>query len=681
MSAAGLCFVVHNHQPVGNFDDVVARAARDCYAPLVAALERHPKVKAALHYSGPLLAWLEARAPELVAQVRALAQRGQVELLGGALMEPILPLLPDTDAWGQLTRMAERVEALFGDRPAGMWLPERVWEPDLPRLAAPAGYRYTFLDDAHFRRAGMTGALHGHYVTDYAGAPLALFPIEKELRYAIPYTPVAELMERLAARAGEVVTYGDDGEKLGLWRGTREQVWEKGWLEELFAALEATDEVETLLPREVMLRERPRGRAYPPSGSYEEMDAWSGGHFSQMLARYGEANRLHKRMLHVSQKLAEAAEQGADELRLAPAREKLYRGQCNCAYWHGLFGGLYLPHLRDGVFTQLIAAENAIDAAVQGEGDFISYEEKDLDADLAGEALLANAHLWAAVKPSAGGALWELDLRAFGFHATNVLTRREERYHAKVRELAARDGAGGEDGAPRSLHELERVKEAGLAERLVDDGYERWSFLDRFHAPGFSLPLLVRGGDGDHGDFARRAFSLVEGGVDEAGDFSASVRVRAEGRALGEPLRLEKVYRLPIDAPTLTVRYAFQSGAQARVEATHACELNFTLLAGSAPDRYLLVRGERRPLDARQEVDGPFDGFTLVDEARGFSLRVNGARPFSLWLYPIETVSSSDEGFERVHQGVCLLLRTPLSLGPGELVELEFAVTAEPFSR
>ena len=32
------------------------------------------------------------------------------------------------------------------------------------------------------------------------------------------------------------------------------------------------------------------------------------------------------------------------------ARTALYRGQCNCAYWHGAFGGVYLPHLRNAIY-------------------------------------------------------------------------------------------------------------------------------------------------------------------------------------------------------------------------------------------------------------------------------------------------------------------------------------------
>ena len=43
------------------------------------------------------------------------------------------------------------------------------------------------------------------------------------------------------------------------------------------------------------------------------------------------------------------------------ARRALYRGQCNCPYWHGAFGGIYLPHLRNAIYNQLIACDNLLD--------------------------------------------------------------------------------------------------------------------------------------------------------------------------------------------------------------------------------------------------------------------------------------------------------------------------------
>ena len=40
------------------------------------------------------------------------------------------------------------------------------------------------------------------------------------------------------------------------------------------------------------------------------------------------------------------------------AQKEQFMGQCNCPYWHGVFGGIYLPCPRFAVTSHLIAAES-----------------------------------------------------------------------------------------------------------------------------------------------------------------------------------------------------------------------------------------------------------------------------------------------------------------------------------
>ena len=134
-----LALAIHNHQPVGNFGWVFAEVFEQAYAPLVEALERHPTVRVALHYTGPLLEWFRAERPEFVERLRGLVARGQVEIVGGGYYEPVLASLPERDRIGQLRRMADELESLFGTRPRGAWLAERVWEPNVPTSLVAAG--------------------------------------------------------------------------------------------------------------------------------------------------------------------------------------------------------------------------------------------------------------------------------------------------------------------------------------------------------------------------------------------------------------------------------------------------------------------------------------------------------------------------------------------------------------
>ena len=118
-----LALAIHNHQPVGNFGWVFAEVYEQAYLPMVEALERHPGVRLSLHYTGPLLEWLAAERPAFLERLRALVDRGQVEILGGGLYEPVLASLPEQDRVDQLTRMAEVVEGIAGRRPSGRGWP------------------------------------------------------------------------------------------------------------------------------------------------------------------------------------------------------------------------------------------------------------------------------------------------------------------------------------------------------------------------------------------------------------------------------------------------------------------------------------------------------------------------------------------------------------------------------
>ena len=88
-----------------------------------------------------------------------------------------------------------------------------------------------------------------------------------------------------------------------------------------------------------------------------------GAPWRNFFVKYPESHRMHRRMLEVSEAVDAAARVAPLDPELARARDALWRSQCGCAYWHGLFGGLYLPHLRDAVYGSLLRAENATLAA------------------------------------------------------------------------------------------------------------------------------------------------------------------------------------------------------------------------------------------------------------------------------------------------------------------------------
>ncbi|MGH7313367.1 MAG: 4-alpha-glucanotransferase, partial [Candidatus Rokuibacteriota bacterium] len=179
-----LCFGVHNHQPVGNFEHVLEAAVARAYRPFLERLRHRPQLRLTTHWTGGLLEWVREHAPDTFDLLAALVGRGQVELLTGGFYEPILAILPDHDKLGQIQRLTEFIVSHFGVRPRGMWLAERVWEPHLPRAIRGAGVEYVLVDDSHFGLAGFDpDALGGYYLTEDQGALVGVFPINQRLRY------------------------------------------------------------------------------------------------------------------------------------------------------------------------------------------------------------------------------------------------------------------------------------------------------------------------------------------------------------------------------------------------------------------------------------------------------------------------------------------------------------------
>jgi alpha-amylase len=666
-----LALVIHNHQPVGNFGWVIEDVFRQAYEPMIGALERHPRIRVALHYTGPLLEWMDADRPEAITRLRALVDRGQVEILGGGHFEPILISLPDRDRHGQLTRMRDDLARRFGSPPAGAWLAERVWEPSLPFDLAEAGYRYTVLDDNHLRGASVAeDAMWGTYTTDDRGRLLTIFGTEKGLRYRIPWHPVKELIDylRAAAEAGgegghRLGIMGDDGEKFGGWPGTYELCWgNEAWVDKCFTALEQNASwLTTVTPSDWMAHEAPIERIYVPTASYVEMTEWAlppdeanvfhqliekatadgspaarflrGGMWRNFQARYREVNDLHKQMLRVS---ATVDATPAGRARDA-ALDHLYRGQSNDCYWHGLFGGVYLVHMRMATLAELIAAEDLCvgGAAVSGVADY--------DLDGQDEVLLGTAGQTVLVDPAEGAGIGSWDLRASRVALASVLRRRPEAYHATLRAMEAAKATKAAAGKTLSPHEQMVEKEAGLSRLLVYDDHERRSGLVRVvGADGIAL-----------GEFDRAGWE-----VESVADRQLVVGRQTAGLSLRKTItldggRIDGSLSLAIDARNI---------GSAAFDSTLELEWNINLSGGGGnPAAYYRWTGGESRHDAAGSA-GPGAPLSFGNEYEGVAISATANPPAPAEWFPVETVSNSEAGFERVYQGSCLIFRWPLHL-------------------
>jgi 4-alpha-glucanotransferase len=680
-------FIIHAHQPCGNFEHVLEEAYENSYNAFLSLLEKHPHVRVALHYSGPLLLWIEKHRPEYFERLRALVGLGQVELVGGGFYEPILISIPEADRYEQITRLADYLEKHFGKRPTGAWLAERIWEPQLPTSLANANVSYTLVDDLPFLAAGFEAQeLYGPYVAEDCGRSVWLFPGLKELRYLIPFRQVHESIayfrDAANARPGGTAAFGDDMEKFGIWPGTFQHCYTNHWLEDFFQALEDNREwLKIITPSECIASHAPLGRADLPTASYAEMMEWvlptntrqqyhglcrefagrpdllhflRGGGWRGFFRKYPESNLLHKKMLRVSACVAAVpARRSSSEhtAHVQEARDQLLRGQGNDAYWHGVFGGLYAPHLRTEVWRNLVRAETLVDQLTPG-GSLPRVEFLDYDADGHTELLFSAPEYQALLKPSDGATITAFDFRPCGSTLINSVQRRPEAYHTRLREAAS---ASPHHGAV-SIHEQVRVKEPNL---------ERFLRYDRF--PRNSFRLLFFHTSRTFGDYEQLQLNELSGPA--AGQFE----IRDSSANYANVVREQPLPEFAADAASppraaITKHFLFGPFPQGcEVSCDFSVELSaplkapmwvgvesvVNLLAPTEANRFFETFHGNHNLRFSGSLPGPILRMEDGWQCMRVILHAPGIDEF--WVAPIETVSESEGGFERVYQGSQIL--------------------------
>ncbi len=685
-----LIFGCHAHQPVGNFGFVFEQAYDLSYRPFLDVLERFPSVRAVLHFTGPLFDWFEENRPDFLDRLARMSASGQIEIMGGGYYEPLLCAIPERDAVAQITRMREYCRTRFGRAPRGMWLAERVWEPQMARIMARSGVEYTALDDTHFLCSGLRpDQLYGYYMTEDEGMAVKAFPIQETLRYLVPFHAVEETIEHLRGLAtedgGRCAVLHDDYEKFGVWPGTHGSVYTEGWLERFFTALTKNkDWLTTTTYADYIDRSPALGRTYLTCASYEEMMVWAlptpmqrslgdaraalkenpdlyrqtapflrGGFWRNFLAKYDESNNIQKRMLRASNRLERLRAACTGDPRFDDAERLLHQGQCNCAYWHGVFGGLYLNHLRTALYECIVAADNAMDAMEDRGAGYVTVEQADFDGDGNAECILENSALTLFFSPTDGGTLFEADFKPKPFNMINTLTRRDEPYHDLLRRGAVQIGESAQGDL--SIHEMVKAKEAGLDNYLVYDPWRRVSLRDRFLDSSATPDSLWCNRAREYGDFAKGVYTAV---CEEDG-----LTLRREGTVHSDegavPVCVSKRVSLAAGESAVEIRYDIACGGAWPKNLFFGVEFAANLLTGSAQDRYYRSDGTdlgRAMLGTR----GCHDGLSHIaarDEWQRLECGWRFSKPARVHRFAIETVSQSEGGQERVHQG-CVVVPT-----------------------
>jgi alpha-amylase len=690
------CMAFHQHQPVGNFGHVIEHCYQQAYLPFLQVLERHPSIKVTLHYSGPLLKWIEQQHPEFFPLLDSMVERDQVEIMAGGFYEPILPILPQRDKLAQINKMLNYINTHFGYQARGLWLAERVWEPHLVVPIAQCGLEYIILDSSHLMEAGLEEQqLYGYYITEEEGYCLKVFPSSKKLRYIMPFAPPEETIDYLrqiaASGEGLLAQVGDDGEKFGCWPHTYRTVYEEGWLERLFSLLENNrDWLKVVTYSEYMDKHKPLGNIYLPTASYAEMMEWAlptkkrlayeaaskqveqdprlepckaflkGGFWRNFQVKYPESNNMHKKMLYVSHKIAQLEAQGNGFSQpLERAKDELQQGQCNCAFWHGVFGGLYLPHLRHAIYQHLIASELEVDRTRHPKNNWLEFEQLDLLKN-GSTSLLVNTNIYNLYfNLDSGGSIYEWDYKPKRINLLNNFSRQYEAYHEEIRQRVGQQQT--ETAGPQSIHHIQNLKEQGLDHYLSYDWYRRSNLLDHFLAPDTNMINFMECSYRELGDFVNQPYGYTK---NKRGK-QLKLSLFRDGEVDGQALRIDKRIKLAGGSTLVDIEYQLQNRSPQPREFWFGVEFNLNPLYQDKEKTYFAGAGIsgslHDPLAAEEQKE-----WSLVVQDLGLKIELSNNQPAGVWCFPIYTVSQAESGYERVYQGSSILFHWRLKLDAGQ---------------
>ena len=654
MNKAKFAMAFHCYQPVFNFEREFECAYKNAYAPLLKTISDFPMIKASFHFSGNMLEWFERHHPEYIDEIKKLIRRDQIELIGGGCFEPVMTIIPEKDREGQLKMNQEIIERIFGIRAKGAWLAERVWAPELAKVLSASGIEYTIVDDHHFTQAGMLESeMHRPYITSSGDSKVTLFPALTFLRYSMPFKfpdVTIKYMKKIfeeKSKDGDVsFFFADDGEKFGLWPYTYNWVYRKGWLRNFFNLLEKNVSwLDVMTYSEVKNTVSSGEVEKVPESSYREMIEWSRGKFSNFLIKYSEAGRMHKRMLSVSDSIQKAVKHDNLE-RISMAKKELFKAQSGCAYWHGVFGGLYLPHLRSGVYRHLIKAQTIIDEILEDSGDLSAMRiVETIGKDDSLEIALNNRFINAFIEPDNGGSIGELDYKPVQVNLVNTMTRVKEKYHDKLEKtIYARFKKIQDFISARNfstIHDLLGVGEKGLKPLLNYDDYERKSFLTHIFKDKKFLKTRTNTKK-NYSNFLKGKYTASTGTVHE--DFVVANLARRDKVFVDNGIVFDAEVQKEIvlgKGPAIMFSQKIIKHSPGEINLQYALEFNFMIWdkAVISKPRYFKT-----------------DKFSIRDRYEDVNIDFFLDKKSDVFMHPVFTVNETESGLKKTFQGISVLI-------------------------
>lgn len=685
----------HFHQPVGQFGWVYEEAYKKSYYPLISFLSQFPNIKANLHFSGPILEWLDNNKPEFFSKfIIPMIDRKQIEIVTGGYYEPILISIPDDDKIEQVNRLNNYWTDKTGKpKPRGLWLTERVWEPALVKPLVDSGVEWVLIDDENFE-LNTYGVRSSFYpvITEDQGKTVKVLAINEQIRYLIPWKPVQDTFKFLKSVRDStdphlvfkpLIVIMSDAEKMGLWPAGERSTYDicygtgftgKPWIQELFEMLDETPWILSCTISEYFdqYKNYPLNVAYFKTESYDKMGVWAlptqerreieklkrairyktapveiqnlniflkGAHWRSFIAKYPESNVLHKKMLftrsiftHIQKNFLSYFNEYED---LYKGYDRVLQAQCNDVYWHGQFGGIYYRFMREFSHGCLIEAFNLFEKTFEKQINNHLFQNITLSPILlngTNDAFMNSTKVMLFVSLADGGTIFSLDDKEQEFNYTNVFTRIIESYHP----------------------------EKGIPEKgIVNDPLPRRSFRDYFFASKPSAKAFFEKNVSYKSFFHNSPYEILH-----TSEHESSLTLKCISTFRDNVVEVHKSYKLMGSLKKIHVSYDILNLSDDVLKAYFIPELNF-ILPGDKKDFFIKVNNAESlaydviKLYSFQNVSS----INLSNVQLGRGIQVNFLSDIvSLNMYSILSHEYSESLSYHNYQGSCLLPAIKLHL-------------------
>lgn len=214
---------LHFYQPANTESYNIRKALDKSYWRLLRLMEEHPDLRATWNVSGCLLERLaDEKEESFLNRLKSLVRQGRLELTGSAAYHGFLPLLPEDEVIRQIRTNEKILRKHFGKsfKPAGFFLPEMAYSPELGKLVKRLGYSWIILDEIAYSSVNNHRPKAGNIYLDAASGLKVVFR-DRAVSSAYPPDKIWSLLKsakQVSAKdkAETIILTATDAELYGL---------------------------------------------------------------------------------------------------------------------------------------------------------------------------------------------------------------------------------------------------------------------------------------------------------------------------------------------------------------------------------------------------------------------------------------------------------------------------------